>query len=1199
MPEKNYDKKRKQKTAKELVSYGDFILPPVEPRPELKDLCNKIDKFYKNYSRQHRKQKASDLIMGAFYAARPECRSNPDWISQAANSLRDVLYPLFSKQISNNNLMKLFKKYATNKSYETKIQNKDFFRTFNNLDKIYKQLSDLTHHGTELKAFSEKEYISFSESDFDQLLRNYVDILGKAFELQQIYIHAIINLIVEKKKKSRVIKDDLNLILSVNPDSRQYFFDQVDERWLKWLWKNGFLDVIKEKGREQEDVSPELNYLVRMAEKNPEIVANIIIDVPISKDYFNPEVIYNFLRICEILPAKHLVRIVPKILNDRWVELMSNYRYLDFQYEKMFQKLSSENEYESILTLAEAVLSVRKKGEIEQCSQDFLNDSPFYLSDVSQTKVFEYLISVDDNYVEKALSLATKVLGEIVLLGEKAERREVFPVNDIYHFYDVDFFSLELSEKSDLYTRDNVRELLAAIIALTKRTIEKNCLSPGFVQKLFKKYIETLPESRLIWRLRLFIMSLCPEAFQEQLKQHFSKLFEIMEGGKNHCEIISGTEYKKALKKSFGSFDSNYQREYVQNVFKYFGIHFNDENEKEFYKRDGWQILSSISEYLTEDELKNCEKIFGKKCDPSFEPEPSISKIKGGWVRPRGPITLEEFSKFNITEISQKLRKEWAPEALRNISQYEDFLNPVNAEGMGELLRADIARRLQDYVKNADLFFEKGVLDEHYTYSFFQGILDAILSDRSRATKIEWDGLISLFIKIRETGEKEAFNNLPRERNYFDGWLSTWTGVHKVMTDLIYELLNEHQLNLVIDFKKYRYSLFIIIEYLLDHPDPEPKDEEPESADINIRSPEDRSYLSSDPFTTAINSVRGRAFQALVSFVYQDGKRFANKEKEKISEDVKKLYEKVLKKENTRALMFMFGHYLPIFYFRDKNWIKELLPYIFPEEKEKGHLYLAAWEGYLANYLYEEMFFDDYFQKLYMRGLNLTRENDPKRRYFKKPDEGIANHLALSFVIYNKKFGFEHPLFNAIWQNNIELQSKFISIIGQIFISGNNAQINEILRKDSSCRKRLIKFWEWMLERHENPILFAEFGTWIDMDKEIFEPVWLVKRVKETLEKSQGLLNWDYGLTKSIVKMTKIAPKETLEIIRLYQLEGGVKRGNIRTSFIHNDEWLEAIRILNENSETKDGTLALINNLIAEGGKLFWKLKELIKDNKE
>lgn len=993
---------------------------------------------------------------------------------------------------------------------------------------------------------------------------------------------------------------EVSVLISANDDARQYFFTKADENWLDWLWTNGFLDVIKQKVEDPTRYgyrTPELNYLVKVAEKKPKEVLDIMLSISISKDNFNPEVIDRFLWICSTLPAEHLAQIVAKIRDNRWIPLMGSFNRWGFEYEKMFQILTTAKDYGSILALAEAVLAVRTKEEFKQTSRGYSSDNPFYFSDIAYTKAFEHLVAVEEQYVEKALELTTKVIAEIVRLGDKAESSDVFPIHEMFYLFDVDFFSLELGKDEHHSDRENVKDLAATIKTLAQRLIGGNCDKSKLVSEIYKKYIETLPESRSMWRLRLFVLSLCPTALQTKLKQSFSKLFEVMEVGKHYYEIESGTEYKKTLKKCFSALDIDYQREYVANVFKYFGGNRDDKKEEQWYKRDGWQILSCICENLTKEERENCEKVFGKQCDSAFEPEPSIGKMRGGFVKPRAPVSQEEFSKLPIAEIAKKLRSEWSPEALRKQNTSDDFLNPLNAEGVGELLRIDITQRLQDYVCNTNLFFERGAFDEHYTYSFLRGIQEAIRADRAKVADIQWNSLIELFIKIKESGEAEAFDHKVRERDTFDAWLSSWTGVHSVMTDVLQELLNENNGKIVIDFTKHRSQLFEILGYLLTYPDPEPQDEELETAKMKTHSPGDKEeYSVSDPFTMAINTVRGRAFQAFVLFVYQDGKQFTKEDKIKISSDVKELYKGALKKENTRALMFMFGHYLPSFYFRDRKWMHGLLPQMFPEKSEKKHLYLAAWEGYLANNLYEEIFFDPAFQKLYERGLALTGDEDSKRKYFKDPDEGIAIHMALAFVAYRNKFGFDHPLFKEFWRRDVKRQGEFVSFIGRKFISGDNVQANELLKKESESKERLIKFWEWLLENYTDPKLFAEFGFWVNLEKKIFEPVWLAKQIKATLEKTNGVLEWDYALIKSINELAKVAPKETLEIARLCLLEGGVRGGKMRTPFMYDEEWFGAFKALYENAETKNDTYTLIDDLIREGGSTFWKLKEIVQE---
>jgi hypothetical protein len=1160
--------------------------------PDEKELCRRLDEFYTT-SGVKPEVFPSKIFQGALYAMRRDySKDNPDWMSQVAHSLREILYQ-FDR--GNKKRSEAFDQYGS--TYDEKKRAQDVGRYYN-------FITDIAHHNfteaakNSLIGGSKERPIVITREVFERVVFQFGKILYAVLR-RQLDAHKEIDKAFEQGPLTANVSDVESLI-SLNPDARQYFFTKADENWLDWLWKNRFLDVIKQKA---EDLTrygyrtPELNSLVRMAEKKPKDVTDIMLSVSISKDNFNPEVIDQFLRICSSLPAKELKRVVQKLRDEKWVQLMSVFTRWGFDYKEVFQTLANLKDYESILTLAEAVLAVKTKEELKQTSRGYSSDNPFYFDDISYTKVFEHLVSVDEQYVEKALELTTKVIADIVRLGEKPEEDEVFPIREMFYLFDVDFFSLELDKTGHHSDRENVKELAATIKTLVQRLIGGNCDKPELVSEIYKKYIQILPESRSMWRLRLFVLSLCPIAFQKELKQSFSKLFEVIEAGKHYYEIESGTEYKKTLKQSFSALDPDYQREYVSNVFKYFGKSFEDKKEEQWYRRDGWQILSSICESLTDKEQKDCEKIFGKKCDPSFKPKPSIGKIRSGFVKPKAPISQDEFNNLPIAEIAKKLRNEWKPESLQKQNTDDDFLNPLNAEGAGEQLRIDIAKRLQDYVQNASLFFEREVLDEHYTYSFLSGVQEAIHANKTKAATIQWDNLIKVFLAIKESGIAKAFDHKVREREKFDAWLSSWTGVHSAMTDILQELLDENDGKVVIDFPKYRNQLFEIISYFLAYPDPEPQDEELETATLKTHSPGDKEeYYVSNPFTIAINTVRGRAFEAFVLFVYQDGKRFSKEDKIKIAADVKRLYEDVLKKENTRALMFMFGHYLPSFYFRDKNWMHGLLSKIFPEESAKKHLYLAAWEGYLANNLYEEIFFDPAFQKLYERSLALTGDEDPKRKYFKEPDEGIAVHLALAFVVYHKRFGFDHSLFKEFWkQNNIERQAKFVSLIGRMFVSGDNAQANELLKKEPESRERLIKFWEWLLKNYTNPKLFIEFGFWANLEKKIFEPVWLAKQIKATLEKTKGVLEWDYALTKSINELAKAAPKETLEIARLCLLEGGVRGGKMRMPFMYEDEWFGVLKALYENAETKDTTYALIDDLIREGGSTFWKLKEIIQ----
>ena len=977
-------------------------------------------------------------------------------------------------------------------------------------------------------------------------------------------------------------KERLQELLQINLDARRYFYHKADDHWLDWLWRNGFLNVLKEEEPSLDGFrTPELGYLLRMAEKRPDIVVDIMLGTPISAGARSQDVAYGFMRVCSVLPADQLARVVDKIRVERWVQLLGEiYNQSGLEYEEMLSTLADANDYESFLLLVEAVLAVRAREETGSASTN--GESPFFLKNLPRTKIFERLADVDAEYAERGLALTTNKLAEIMV------------ASDQFLLVEVDFFTLEPGQTEGWEWEADVRELAAAAKAMAVRLIGERCPESADVRRVYKEHLASLPDSRGMWRLRLFILSLCPRAFRAELKSALFRLFEV----ERYREIASGAEYEKALQKGFPVLTEDEKQDFVQRTIQKFSKLPNDRRFK------GSIILSMILPYFDENPaLKKQVEDAGFQLYPDYEPRPGVdlgAGGEGGFISPRGPIQKEEFGLLTIVEIAGKLRQEWAPEALNAQNSEADFYNPLNAQGMGDLLKDDIPERLSEYVESAGLFVERGVLDQDYTYSYLMGIQEAIKNDRAEASEVEWDGVIELFTTIKNFGERVRLERGPRELTglYASSWLANWDAVHSAMADVLRELLTEQDGLTPVDYGRHRDHMLEITGYLLSYPDPSPADEQVETAPSLIGSSNDTNYSVIDPFSMAINSVRGRAFQAFVQFVFQDGRKFNEDIEEQISDDVKALYENVLRKENTRALMFLYGHYLPSFYFGDRDWIRKLLPRIFDQEPAQKHLYTAAWEGYLANRLYGAMFFDPEIQFLYQRALDLTDGDfSRQQKHFKRPDEGIAQHLALAFMHY-EAFGFDHKLLKAFWDNeNPKQHAHFVNFIGRTFISRDTTK--EFFEFSREVKGRLRELWDWLLKKREEREVYMEFGFWINLDKGIFEPAWLAQRVRQTFEKTNGLLTWDAELVKKSPLLAQAAPEDTLEIARLHLLVGGVQGKNQRMlwHWDSDNKWIEAFEILYRNSSTKIETKGLIYRLVGEGGRTFWQLKRILAES--
>lgn len=980
--------------------------------------------------------------------------------------------------------------------------------------------------------------------------------------MDQLEIHKKIDACLKQTPLSIGV-DSVRTLIDLNFDARNYFFSTANEKWIKWLSENGFFEVLKQPSDDAAKYSyrlPELQYLVQMIEKDPQGVAGVVVATPITKENLNLEVIDRFLWIVSSLPAEQIKILAPKIRDEQWIPLMRIDSRSAYEFERIIKRLMDADDAESVLIIAQILLQVRDGKEFSPEEKSYLRDNPFYMTDIGQSGIFSALTQIKEEFTEKIFALTTSVLGRLVEIGDRDPDDTVFPVSDSLYLYDVDFFSLDVAQERHISHRDDVRDLAAVIRTTIEKTIGQ--ADKEEARRLFSAYIDSLPDSRDMWRLRLFTLSQRPDVFKKELKKSFFRLFET----DRYHEIDSGTEYKKSLKKAFGVLSDAEQRDYVAKVLEYFERMEKQNPDQNWHRRHGWEILSSIDGYLTPEEKKLCRKYFGNESDSTYEPEPEIGKIRSGFVEHRSPANLDNSS---IEEIIERLKTEWTQEALKEKYGRDDFLFPRGVEGLGDELKKNIKKRVAEYTQKAPSFFDRELIHPHYTYSYLRSI-EEMLREQKLPADTDWKGLFELFDSIVASGSNIAF-----ERKKDDNWLTNWIGVLDALADLLLQATSSGDREMPFDFATYRDRIAGILKYLFSIDDPRSEDEGSDRGDL---------------FHIAINSVRGRAFQILTQFIYHDGKDFEKTEEVRIKPDIKEIYENVVRNDRALSIRFVIGHYFASFYYRDKVWIRNLLPQIFPQEPEEMDQFLAAWEGYLTGTLYKEIY--EEFQKYYSFAIDIDPSTYTKRKYIKEIDEALAVHMALAFAHFTN---LEDDLFKKFWNTpNTARHEEFVSFIGRHNITRDQAG-DEWFKENGVSKQKLMDFWEWLLKR-ENvpPEVFSGFGFWVNPKKEIFESKWLASKMSETMKKATGKFDWEYGLMEQLPNLAKISPKETLEIIRHYLLDGE-KLNPHRRGWIHIDRELRtALDVLYANDAMKKEVYELINTLITVGGSQFWPFKGVL-----
>lgn len=966
-------------------------------------------------------------------------------------------------------------------------------------------------------------------------------------------------------------------------DARRFIFSTIGKEWLLWLIENQFLTIEKFSldtiGKETY-FSPEMRFLERMVEFDEDLVAKHILSLPLKEGNVNVNIPLRFRSIATKFSPENLAKFVEKMVAEDWVHWLAAYRTWGFEYDEMFKTLKSAGDDTTINKLAQIVLTVKgveKNSDVEHS----YSRRWFYVDDLKRTGVVEALLST--NEPEQSLNIVHDALNRVVKLAmEMYPQESKSGLDDGLYFSDVDFFELDVLN-IESYSQEDIRSLFAVYKLLYKKAVE-NAFALNIVH-VYEQFPRALTESETTWRLKLSLMSLTPDALKDVIVEAIQRILYVKNKEELH-DLMYGAEYATLLKRHFNFLSHEQQSEYIDGLFKLFPAD-EKEDEKRFSLIRASRIASCIHSHLNE-ELKAKMQGLGWKLDPNYIPTPMSSGVTGGTVIPQAP---ESVKGKPLNEVIELLKTRLRPENIKDTSQ--NFLRPISASGVAAEIEEDFAERPSEYLDNAASFFDRESIDPGYTYKYIWGVIGYLKKD-GKLTPDQQSSVITFIQKIIESGKSNPFSKVTRDKNNQDFFLSDWDGVCVALTDLLHHLLRYD--GEPVSFEKNRQFFIETLAYLLVSSDPTPEEEIPK---LRTKYDGEEEYSESDPFTKAINSVRGRAFQALAMFVDKDVQLQEKKGKKtdeiRLSDDVKSIYVLLAQNEKTRAVRFLFGKYLATFYLRDPKWMQEHFGMIF--DRNNNDLYLAAMEGYLTSGLWYDVF--TAMQPEYSYLMELNKDRYTKRKYFRDLDEGLATHFGLAFMHYDN-FSPENSeiLKRFIDTQNEERLSEFIKFIGgQAFSrSGAKKWIEEQTKNNHFFLERLLAFWTWANEHIESRVILSSFGLWVDAEEGVISLPYLAKHLRATMEKTSGLLSWDHGMTKSLPLLANAAPEDTLTIIRLHFLGSDNKLRNDELRWVYIDEtWEEAFTALYSNEKLRPAVRDLVNDLVAAGSEPFWPLVDIVK----
>lgn len=869
-----------------------------------------------------------------------------------------------------------------------------------------------------------------------------------------------------KEIDPEVIKSAIDEI-SKRRANYEYFFNQLKSPdWIRPLSEKGFFKKPPQVERIDNNLRfppwPESDYLARMAEHAPELVQNILINIPGTD---NVSVHEDILDAACAMPPELAKAISKKESN--WIKSQNDLHYLiPDKFTSLIIHLLKGNQKKEALGLAQNLLSIlpdqRDKSTFEKAE-----DSPLGLprpeprarfdawgyGEILNKLIPELLASA----IDEGLNLICNLLENFIRLSRTASEQEM---NEDYSY--IKRPSIETPKP---YRENDLEDILiSALRDIAEMAIEKRG----------KSVLEITESHRymIFQRMGLYLREKFPEIDPEGTEEKINDPEFIWTNSLHH-------ELFHFLHRHFNRLSDSTQQNYlniISQAREYFNKHY--PGEEKLYNDPGdferslrhWQYrrLYPIKHFLKDswkEQFELFKKEFGDLIKSDFK----------SWVGPTSPKTSDEISSMTIDELISFL-KTWEPP--------EGHMVP-SPEGLGRMLDSHIANQPKLYAIAATRF--QG-LDPTYVRAILSGLRDAL----KNGITFEWSPVLNLchwvLCQPREISERRSeYSNLD------PGWV--WT--RKTIADLLSSGFDSCPGEFPFIF---RNTVWEVLEPLTRDPEPTPEYEEKYGGS------------NMDPITLSINTTRGRAIHAVVGYALWIRRNIEKlpDSKERIARGLGEMPEVLqildfhldIEQEPSLAIHAVYGQWFPWLDLIDSDWAQASKSRIFPRGEDSTGLWKAAWNTYISfcqpfdkmlDVLYEQ--YGTAIDRLAIDGAE--RDSDESR--------GLIQHLIAYF-----------------WRGKLDLETK--GLLPRLFAKAPSSLrhyafefVGLSLRStkgiiEPDVAERLKSLWLWRKHYIEisNSRDYSElsaFGLWFASRK--FDEFWAISQLVEVLRLS-GRLVPDY-----------------------------------------------------------------------------------------
>jgi hypothetical protein len=986
------------------------------------------------------------------------------------------------------------------------------------------------------------EYRQFWEN-----MQHVLDAILERFESRYLELHAQLDELLAITNPQESDADKLRGQVPNNRVAFGYFFGKLTTAaWLGPLRAAGFFKNPPDPERDLETGSihfpiwPESQFLARIAPLAPQTVLEIALEVPAT---MNPHVHDDLADVAIALPAALAVPLVPKA--KEWIEAPYHW-LLPKKLGDLIEHLAKGGQESAALELAHALLTILPdpKAAASGGATSVIGLEPHFPYDQ-----WDYEQILKKNIPPLVAMAGVSAFSFLCDLLESAVRFSQRPGDD-KGSEDYSYIWRPTIEVSNPNSSYGIKDLLVSAVhgAAEQIAIQEPKQVATLVDALERR------QYKVFHRIALHLLRKSANANVPLVAERLTKR-ELFENVGTH------REYMLLAKDCFGRLSPTEQQiildwvsegpdldRYKRRREEFTGEPVSDEYAAKY--ADHWRLerLAPLRGSLLSEWEQRVEGLigeFGEPEDPGF-----VASSGEAWVGPTSPDDFATVTTRGVDEVVQYLRT-WIPTG--------QVMSP-SPEGLGRELQGVVASNPSRFASSAMQFQE---LDPTYVRSLLAGLREAAKQERS----FPWESVLELCQWIVQQPRNvtiQAGGLMDRDPDW--GW------ARKEIADLLSSGLEAKTAAIPFNLREAVWQAL-----------------EPLTQDVNPSPEHEAQYgpPNMDAATLSLNTVRGEAMHTVVVYALwvrrsllkqPDGEELIKKGFAVIPEVQAVLdYHLDTEKEPSLAVRSVYGKWLPQLTLLHKDWVRQQLPRIFPEDANLRKFRDAAWESYIIfQRPYDEVF--EILQQEYARAIEYIGTNQTPRGHLGAPDEHLAQHL---MILYWRKLvsldDAADMLARFYIKASVNLRAHAIEYIGHI-LHNTKGEIErealDLLRDFFIRRIEAVRNAGGGAEAQE----LIPFGWWFASRK--FDDSWALLQLKEVLALS-GWVEADNLVVEQLAALAGIAPLVAVECLSL--LSDGDKKGWGMIG------WRESVRpllsqaIRSANETARQAAISFIHRLGARG----------------